>query len=59
MSHLHKNNLSDLAQAMNMKPGGPGGNMCVVMPGGGGGATCVVMPGGGGGLLCVVMPGDA
>lgn len=47
MSHLHKTNLSELTQAMNMKPGGPGGT------------TCVVMPGGGGSTLCVVMPGDA
>jgi hypothetical protein len=44
MSHLHKTNLSDLTQAMNMKPGGPG-NLCVVMPGGPGGSACVVMPG--------------
>jgi hypothetical protein len=45
MSHLHKSNLSDLTQAMTMSPGGPGGNLCVVMPGGPGGNLCVVMPG--------------
>lgn len=45
MSHLHKSNLSDLTQAMNMNPGGGGGgHLCVVMPGGGGGSACVVMP---------------